>query len=318
MSDHAIGVDLGGTNLRAARVDIDGHSWQIVEQRRMEIGEDRSPERICDLVIRLCDKLSAGDPLPVGIGVAAMLDGTDGVLANAPNLGWRDVPFGSMVTAQLGRRVWVENDLSAITWGESRFGAARGFEHVICVFVGTGVGGGAVVDGRLLRGANNVTMEVGHIKVVLDEGRVCGCGQRGCLEAYVGGRSLEQLGRSLPGKAYSSRQFHELGINRDELHSGHVDRMARDGEANARAVIERAGRLLGQALANLVIVFNPECLLLGGTVLAGCPHLSKICHKTLDQSLTEPAQGVLEVRQASLGDDAGVLGAADLGLLELR
>jgi glucokinase len=242
MSEHAIGIDLGGTNLRAARVAIDGHLVQIVEQRRVAVGEDRAPERVCDKVVKLCDELSAGDPLPVGIGAAGMMDGTDGVLANAPNLGWRDVSFGSMVTAQLGRRVWVENDLSAITWGEHRFGAARGFEHVVCVFVGTGVGGGGVIEGQLLRGGNNVTMEVGHIKVVLEEGRLCGCGQRGCLEAYVGGRSLEQLARSLPGRAYSSRQFNELGVSKEQLHSGHLDQMARGGEAHARIVIERAGR----------------------------------------------------------------------------
>lgn len=308
----AIGVDLGGTNLRGAYVEIDGEQARIVRQERRAVGDERDPEQVATALAELVKELGAGERIPVGIGVAGMLRGTGGLVANAPNLGWRDVSFGTMVAQRLGRPVWLENDLSAICWGEYRFGAARGFRHVICVFLGTGVGGGGVLDGRPFRGAGNVSLELGHVKVAGVDGRLCGCGQHGCLEAYAGGRSLAAQAQELASETLLSL----VGGDVEALHGGHLDEAARRGCAVSAEAIERAGRGLGRVLGDVITLFNPSCLLLGGTVWQNSPRLREVCEAELLVSATPAALPWLHRREAVLGDDAGVLGAADLALVE--
>ncbi|MBW2732343.1 MAG: ROK family protein [Deltaproteobacteria bacterium] len=308
MSDKAIGVDLGGTNLRVALVEVDGTEARILDQRR-QLLQERSPHAVAQVLVQLCHDLDAAGAAPVGIGAAAMLHGTKGMVANAPNLGWRDVDFGALVAKDLGRPVSLENDLSAITWGEHRFGAARGFDDVICVFVGTGVGGGAVLCGELYRGAGNAALEIGHLKVH-PGGRLCGCGQRGCLEAYAGGRALAELAREAP----ESLWLEIAGGDAEALHGGHLDQAAQRGDARAKEVVGRASIFLGQALASVATLFNPSCLLLGGTVWQGCAFLREEATRTLKELLPLPAAGWMQCVEATLEDDAGVLGAADLAL----
>lgn len=164
-TQHAIGLDLGGTNLRAAVVEVSGTTGRLIKQQRAAVGVQRDPKTVAQMLARLVRELDPGGTLPVGVGVAGMLRGTSGIVANAPNLGWRDAPFAQLAGAELGRPVWLENDLSAICWGEYRFGAARGMHNILCVFVGTGIGAGAVLEDRLFRGATNAAMEIGHVKV---------------------------------------------------------------------------------------------------------------------------------------------------------
>ncbi len=307
----AVGVDLGGTNLRAAYVEVEGDSARIVEQHRQPVGEAREPQAVVEALAELVERVAPPPRLPVGVGVAGMLRGTDGIVANAPNLRWRDVPLGAMVASALGRPVWIDNDLNAICWGEHRFGGARGFRDVICVFVGTGVGGGGVLDGRPYRGAGNVALEIGHVKVASPEqGRRCGCGQRGCLEAYAGGRNLALQAQELATPKLMAQVDGDLKA----LHGGHLDEAARTGCEQSLEAIERAGRHLGGVLATAVTMFNPSCLLIGGTVWDGCPRLRELAKEELHAETTAPALPWLQLREATLEDDAGVLGAADLAL----
>jgi len=308
----AIGIDLGGTNLRGAQVEIDGQSARIVEQHRYEVGDERNPAAVAKALASLVDELIPDARVPVGIGLAGMLRGTGGMVANAPNLGWREVPFGTLVASELGRPVWLENDLSAICWGEYRFGAARGFRHVVCVFVGTGVGGGAVINGRPDRGAGNVSLEIGHVKIEHTDGRRGDCGQRGCLEAYAGGRPLAEQARELA----SPRLLALVDGDRERLHGGHLDQAARAGCAESCDVIERAGRELGRVLADVTTLLNPDCVLLGGTVWEGCPRLAEVCKQEFEACVTPAARPWMQLIEATLGDDAGVLGAAGLALSE--
>jgi len=264
----AIGLDLGGTKLRGARVR-DG----VIEARAaVELGGQTSPEAVADLVAGVVATLGDG---PIGMGIAAMLRGDTGMVANSPNLGWRDVPFASLVEARVGRPVLLENDLSAITWGEYRFGAGRGARSIACVFVGTGVGGGAVIEGHLHRGANNNALEIGHVKIAPPD-RNCGCGKRGCLETYVGGAHL--------------------------------------GRHPGTEALTAAGTLLGRALADLCTVLNPERLVMGGSVWRGEPLLRHRTLEALREAINPPALEALTVVDDELGDDAGVLGAAERGL----
>jgi len=312
VTTRAIGIDLGGTNLRGALVELGEGEATILRQERRTVGEDRSPETVARALAALVRELSPAERLPVGVGIAAMLRGTTGVVANAPNLGWRDVPFARLAEAELGQPVWLDNDVNVIVWGEQRFGAARGKADVLCVFGGTGVGAGAVCDGRLYRGAGNASLELGHVKVV-ENGRACGCGARGCVEAYAGGRHLVEQVREQP-----SAVLLELVQGRLEaLHAGHVDEAARRGDERARGVIDEAARWLGLTLANAVTLFNPGCLLLGGTVWVGCPRLREGTLGHFRRLVNVPALDGLTIADAVLGDDAGVLGAADLGRREL-
>lgn len=260
-----VGVDLGGTRLRAARVR-DG----AIEERVSVHLDATEPEAVAAQLADVARSLGDG---PVGIGVAGMLRGDTGIIANAPNLNWRDVPFADIVGRRLSRPVHLENDLSAIAWGEYRFGAGRGARSVACVFVGTGVGGGAVLDGKLYRGANNTSMEIGHVKIAPPD-RTCGCGKRGCMETYVGGAFL---GRSP------------------------------DTEA-----LEMAGTFLGRTLGDLCTLLNPDRLVLGGSVWRGEADLRARTLETLREIVNPPALEALAIVDDELGDDAGVLGVADL------
>ena len=190
----AIGVDLGGTNARAAVVDAD--TGEIVAAHKEPL-HDRAPTRVVGVVVHAVREatqaagLDPGARGVVGVGVAGQCLGRSGVVLNAPNLGWRDVPFGELLRPALGLEVRVANDLTVAAWGEKRFGAAKGIEDVVLVFVGTGVGSGLILGGKPYDGAKGLAGEFGHVKVRPPRRetkvRRCGCGQDGCLEAYTSG-----------------------------------------------------------------------------------------------------------------------------------
>ena len=212
-NDLAVGVDLGGTNVRVGIVDPGG---KVLAEVRSRV-EDPAPDRVVALIStgihEVLKQASVGlDGLAgVGVGAAAQLRGSTGVVAVSPNLGWREVPLGSLLASALGRPVRLVNDVEAITWAEVSFGSARGHKNALGVFVGTGVGGGLVMDGRLIRGASGVAVEIGHLKVRSEDGEPCGCGGRGCLEAYLGGANLT---RRLQREADSDWPAHSPGAGR--------------------------------------------------------------------------------------------------------
>jgi glucokinase len=187
-----IGIDLGGTNLRAAIID---DSSRIGEHMKERVGEPRDPETIAERCARICEQWAPSGNATVGIGIAAMLRGNQGMVANAPHLRWRNVPFGSMLAKRLGPRfkLGLYNDVNAIVYGEAVAGAARGSRDVLGVYVGTGIGGGLIVNGALVEGTSNCAAEIGHTKIRWDdEAAPCACGSRGCIEAYAGGSYLQK------------------------------------------------------------------------------------------------------------------------------
>jgi glucokinase len=192
-----LGVDLGGTNARAAVVDTD--TGEIVAAHKEPL-RDRSPARVVEVVrhalsqAATCAGVEVARVTSVGVGVAGQCLGATGVVVNAPNLAWRDVPFGELLRAAVGAPVRIANDLSVAAWGEKRFGAAKGIDDVVLVFVGSGVGSGLILGGRLHEGAQGVAGEFGHVKVRPRRPeaapRRCGCGMIGCLEAYTSGMNV--------------------------------------------------------------------------------------------------------------------------------
>jgi glucokinase len=315
----AVGVDLGGTQVRAAVVDV--VTGRILREAKDKV-IDRDPPRVAALVQDVVERVDpSGKRAGVGVGFAGMLRGFTGVVANAPNFGWREVDFRSLLRDRLGPSVELYNDLNAIAFGEARYGAARDARDMLCVFVGTGVGGGMVADGRLYIGATHLAGEIGHTKVVspLDPtARLCGCGMRGCIEAYASGaniarRVVEELGPSSTAaepRRTSSAIALAGGVER--VHAGHLDHAARDGDPYARALWNEIAPMLGMVLANAVTVLNPSRLVLGGGVWEGSPELRRLVVDFYNRMVNAPSGEACVLVDTVLGDTAGVLGAAAL------
>jgi glucokinase len=336
-ADLVIGIDLGGTNMRAALYrglaaaarkaateplgPEEEKALSPIAERREKVGSERAAatmvERMGSLVQALLDEGGVrGERVPVGIGLAGMLRGTSGIVAQSPHLGWKNVSLGDMMRTRLGEKhpVVVENDVNAITWGEFVLGAGRDVPDVLAVYVGTGIGGGAVCDGRLLRGGTGCAVEIGHTKVVFDDSaRQCACGLKGCVEAYAGGEDLQRRARAeLAGGARSAAVG--LAGSPAAVNPGHLDAAAAEGDEYALNLWLEIGPLLGVALANAVTLFNPNRLILGGGVLSRTPVLKEHVIAALEVAINPPAQEDLAVENAALGDDAGIVGSALLAL----
>jgi glucokinase len=309
-----IGVDLGGSNLRAAAY---GDGDAPIAAHREPVGDDRAPGSIIERVAQTVERLAGDAPGPVaaGVGIAGLLRDRRGTIASSPHLQWRDVPFGELLARRLGPRfrLGVYNDANAITWGEAVAGAARGCRDVLVVYVGTGIGGGLITGGRLVEGASNCAGEIGHTKVRWDpEAAPCMCGGRGCVEAYVGGRYLlERIRRELAGGA-TSAALALAGGAIGAVTPAHVDAAAQGGDPWARALWTELATLLAVALGNALAVLNSERLILGGGVLARTPALRAMTELGLRRVAPPASLEPLTVAVAELGDDAGLVGAARL------
>lgn len=307
-----IGIDLGGTHLRAAIVDDGNH---LVDVHRERVGERRDPESIVERTAQRIETL-AGEArdVTVGVGFAAMFRDREGTVAVSPQLHWRDVPFGKMLTARLGSRftLGVYNDANAIVYGEAVAGAARGCRDVLGVYVGTGIGGGLITNGTLVEGTSNCAGEIGHTKVRWDDQAApCLCGSRGCIEAYVGGGYLlRRIAKELTAGARSSAVTLAGGI--EHVTVGHVDQAAADGDDWALALWTELAPLLAVTLGNAVAVLNPERLLLGGGMLTRCPTFYSLVETTLVVAGNAASLEPLSIELAQLGDDAGIVGSAHL------
>ena len=312
-----IGVDLGGSNLRAAAFG-DGDGATPLEVHREAVGDDRSPDAIVERMARTIERLAgvSVSPIPVGIGLAALLRDRRGTVANSPHLRWRDVPFGELLGRRLGARyrLGVYNDVNAITWGEAVAGAARGYRDVLAVYVGTGIGGGLIVGGQLIEGASNCAGEIGHTKVRWDEEAApCMCGGRGCVEAYAGGSYLvARIRRELANQRLKTTVLERAGGSLDAVTPSHVDAAALDGDEWALGLWTELAALLSVALGNALAILNSQRLILGGGVLGRTPVLRAMTE--IDLMLVAPPASLepLTIAVAELGDDAGLVGAARL------
>jgi glucokinase len=293
----ALGIDLGGTNARAALVTRDG---RILAQHRETLG-DRSPEGAVAKVAFAAEAcLAAAQGAEVaacGIGVAGQLK--EGTVVMAPNLGWANVPLKKLVEARLSRRVLVRNDLACAAWGEYRAGAGRGQTDTFTVFVGSGIGSAIIANGRLVEGNAGVAGEFGHTKVLLQGGRLCGCGEDGCLEAYAGGHNL-------------TKWMAEEGIAGTPAD---LERLALEGQQPALGVYAFAAGSLALAIANQVTLLNPGALVLGGGVLFNCPGMVRTIFEVVEQRSAKLARAGVRKIMAELRDDAGIVGAALLAFV---
>jgi glucokinase len=310
----SIGIDIGGTHLRAALMDGQGKLLQVERYRLTARDPAAMLEQIAVGRRALAKSGAPIDGLPMGVGLAGQINTQQGVVAVAPNLGWHDVPFGSMLHERFGQQVRLVNDLNAIAVGEAAYGTYRGCRELCCVFVGTGTGMGAVTGGAVVEGADGLATELGHTKVgSVTTGRLCGCGERGCLEAYTSGRHLPPL---LQAKAAAGLACALMGGGRplESITSADIDAAAQAKDPAAVALWADVSEMLAQAVGNVVTLFNPAVLVLGGGVLQTAKSLNAQLIARIPAYAARPAQRKLTISDSCLGDDAGIVGAARVAL----
>ena len=313
----AVGIDLGGTNIKGGLVDRDG---RVAVKKSIPTeaagGAGHVIDRIASLVADLIDKGGAGpdDVAGVCVGSPGPLDADRGIIFEAPNLGWRDVPLADELTARLDFPVWLENDANAAAFGEAWVGAGKGRECVILLTLGTGIGGGIVIGGRLWRGVNGTGAELGHMTIDYD-GPVCGCGSRGCIEAFAAAPALvRRMRRAIEDGADSSL----AGAFRagEEVDAKRIFEAAVAGDGPARREMEQTGRFLGIAVASYVNIFNPNCVVLhGGMVDAGDMLLGPLVDEMAGRCFESSRRG-LQVLRSALRGEAGMVGAAGCAFAE--
>jgi glucokinase len=307
----AIGVDLGGTSIKFALAAEDG---KVIKEDKKPTNTEAAKETILDslreAIIQMKEYAHRRGyrPVTVGLGTPGSVEIDSGFLmGSTPNfLHWRNVEIKKELEKDVGLPVFVDNDANLMALGETRFGAGIGHHHVICLTIGTGVGGGIIIDDNLYRGFHCAGAELGHISLEL-EGLPCNCGGRGCLEAYA---SATAILRNFKDQ-YEKKK---IAFNAQEMDVRHIFKLYRQNDAIARQVIEEACYYLGRGLATLINIFNPSMFIIGGGVAeAGEIYLSKVRDTAYRYAMEKPREGV-QIVGAKLGNRAGYLGAISFAL----
>jgi glucokinase len=303
------GIDVGGTKIAGAVVDVDG---TVVAEHRV-VSPAADADAVEDAIARLVLTLAAEHEITaVGIGAAGYVDAGRAIVMFAPNIAWRDEDLRHEIQARVSLPVVVENDANAAAWGEFAFGAAADVDDMLMVTVGTGVGGGIVHNGSLFRGAFGAAAEIGHLRVV-PGGRPCGCGNLGCLEQYGSGSALVRETRALAHTPQARGLLERAGGDPTAIDGPMITAAAAQGDPFAVAQVAELGRWLGEAIASLAAVIDPGSVVIGGGVSeAGALLLDPIRAAFLEQLTGRGHRPVPVMRTASLGNRAGVIGAADL------
>lgn len=291
--------DVGGSTLRVA---LAARSGALLEKKSFPHARP-APEDVISSIARTLKEMARAknvELVAAGAAVPGPLDPWRGFVHFSPNLGWHEFPFADALSAELGVRVVMDDDANCGALGEHGYGAGQNARDFLHVIVGTGIGAGLILDGKLYRGARGFAGELGHTTIVLD-GPLCSCGNRGCVEALAAGPALV-------------RRMHELGANlSDSLTARDVIALARAGNPNAVRVMDEAGRFLGTALANAVNMLNPEKIALGGGVALDAGELLlQPARAEIQKRAFAPSAAAVSLVPAVLGDDAGLMGAARL------
>jgi glucokinase len=311
----AIGVDLGGTKIQLAAVNAAG---RLEHRIRVKTDVKGGPTAvIAEIITAVKDirKKMPATPVAIGVAIAGQIDEKQGVVRFAPNLGWHNVPFADNLSGAVEVPVVLMNDVRAATWGEWLHGAGRNCDDFICLFVGTGVGGGVVSGGRMIEGCTNTAGELGHITIDMSGPR-CTCRNSGCLEAFAGGwaiaRSAQDAIKHEPEAGAHLLKRAEGLLNR--VSAKIVVQAMHEGDSLARRLMENVERALTAGSVTLVNAFNPCRLILGGGVVEGIPGLVDRIGEGLAKSALAAAIDRIEVLPAQLRHDAGVIGMAAYAL----
>ena len=309
---HSIGIDLGGTDIKAGLVSATGElSCQVVLPTHVDAGPKAVALRIAEAtreVLAKADEQRTTDIIGIGLGAPGLIIAETGVVHFSPNFpGWTDIPLVDDVKKALGIQslpVFMDNDVNAMTLGELRHGAGVGYQSIVALTLGTGVGGGVVIDGQVYHGSRNTAGELGHT-VVEPNGRYCGCGNQGCLEAYAGAKNIVERTQEKIAAGSNTKLTSELTPKR-------IAAAAHAGDSLAVEIFAETGVYIGIALTSIAHVLNPEVAIIGGGIAEAGESLlfEPIRHEFIRRAMDIP--GMMKVVPATLGNRAGIVGAAML------
>lgn len=315
MKKYSIGIDLGGTKILIALVNRE--TGEVVHWVKKKTKKDKGPKNIIRKILDGISELLEESKIPeqkilsIGVGAAGMVDREKGILVSAANLDCYDLNLKEKIQEKYNFPVFLANDVEVAAIGETKFGASKAYDDVVCIFVGTGVGSAIIKEGKIIKGATGTAGEIGHIIVDLN-GRPCGCGAHGCLEAYASRSAIERRieGALKKGRYSVILDYMENGksITSKMIH----DSIERNDEIVTQCVDEAAEYLSG-GIASVINLINPKLIVLGGGLIEAVDYFyQKVVRKAKAKSLPVPAAKI-EFKKAVLGDFSGVIGAAFLG-----
>ncbi|MFP4380354.1 MAG: ROK family protein [Candidatus Sumerlaeia bacterium] len=322
--EYVIGVDMGGTKILAGVLDSTG---KILAEKKTRTYGDRGANEVIQRIIKAVNAsikssgVAREDITALGIGSPGPLNSDTGVVETMPNLpGWENVPLKTVLEQHLGVRVFIENDVNVGTYGEYRLGAGVGFRSAVGIFLGTGIGGGLIIDKQLYRGFNRVAGEIGHMVIKAEDGPKCNCGRVGCYEALAGRLSIVKRIQELAEK--SGRESLAMQLAEGEPSNVRSSILARAWNAGDEAVVQALKELsyyTGIAIANVMNFLNPEIFILGGGIMEALgKDLLPLIQDTAHKEAFATASRNVPIRSAMLGDYAGLIGAAFLAMERAR
>jgi glucokinase len=303
---NAAGVDVGGTKIAAGVVTPEG---EILKETRYPT--PNSERRLVNSIARAVEEVTDGFEVGgVCLAVPGLIFAQKNQVVFSPNLhAIEGIPLKDELEPRIGLPLTIENDANAAAWGEFRFGTGSAVEHLIFVTLGTGIGGGVITHGILMRGAHGAGGELGHVTIEATGPR-CACGNRGCLEALASGTAIQRRAREVASERPTSA-LGRLAVERKVLGED-VTRLAREGDEAALQVLQETGRWLGIGLAGFVNVFNPEVVAIGGAAAKAGELILASARQEVQLRARPPSRDFVEVKEATLGAESGVLGAAAL------
>ena len=311
-----IGIDVGGTNVKIALVDDNGkiiYSNSVPTYAKMgyEYTVNNIKQAIKDLMKET--NTTPSDIEGIGFDFPGQVDCKTGVVKLAPNIpGWVNVSIAQMIEDEFHIPTRIDNDVRCAALGELKFGAGRGCENFICITVGTGIGSGIVINGKVVRGATNAAGELGHIKLQMNGGPICGCGDTGCLEAFASGPAIVAMAQEYI-KGGKSTKFREMAaVEGGEITPYMVAKAAEEGDPVAKRIFEIVGEYIGIGLTSVINLLNPERVIIGGGVAESGELLLGPIRKTIKERAMVVAGNAVEIVPAQLGNSAGVIGASML------
>lgn len=312
LNEAIVGVDIGGTKMMAAVYDRDFKKLGVARKRSREKKSGDSEGRVLTVIQEALQ--DAGNPVIKGIGVGAPgpLDPHTGVIIDTPNLGWKNYPLADVLGRTFKVPVVLDNDVNVGTYGEWSSTDLHACRYLLGVFPGTGIGGGIIIDGKILQGFSGAAGEIGHMTVFPD-GPYCGCGKRGCLEAVASRIAIAKEVAALAARDDAPFILEKCGTDLSEIRSGVLARAIELKEAKVEGVVRQAAYYLGMAIGNLINVLSPEAVVLGGGLVEAMEslYLEEVNRGVKDHAMPFLRKGV-QIRAARLGDDAVVMGAAHL------
>ena len=307
-----IGIDVGGTKVLGGVVDESGKVLTTARKDTPRQGGSALTQTIADVAKELLQQHSVAS---VGVSAAGFVSSDRKTMLATPNIAdWNGVDLDHQLTALIGLPVVIENDANAAAWGEAKFGAGKNQDHMMMLTVGTGIGGGIVVNGALYRGAFGIAAEFGHMRVV-PEGHICGCGARGCFEQYASGNALLRHAReAINASPEVARNLLSRGDGTVAGLTGQaITEAARDGDAVAVAAFNTTGQWLGAGIASLAVLLDPACVVIGGGVIDAGEILLKPTRESLERNMPFAGKHPYpQIIAAQLGNEAGLVGVADL------